>query len=801
MIANTGPAMNRAWNFRLALLVAVFSAGGLATVGGMEIELKDGRVLRGKRGLVAGMAANPLANPVQGPGSVPLIEVLDDDLRRTFVSKYQVKERRLEEAGEAPEKIHIRQMVARSGRTVQTVGPLLKVEPFDVFGRRTVTMLTAQGEVKIVQGITELTPTYARVEGFKIVWDMRMATSNIPHEQLAAILKKRLDASDINDIKRIANFYQQCERYEESARELEAFLAAHADNPNIQNIKQQLEPPLQAIKRLSARRLLSELRLRRDAGQHQLVQAMLKKFPAEGAAGETLQEVREILRQYETSEAARAQILARLAAIAKKIGDEALRKRVEPVLREIGDELNLNTMDRMAAFREMADDATISAADKLALAVSGWLLGSKGAMPRLSTAMSLVEVRRKIRQYLQAGDKLGREQAVAGFPSEEGASPALVARLLAHMTPPVAAELPAEEGRPCEFEVPGPNPSSVAVRCLVALPPEYDPHRRYPAILSLHGAGFTPEQQIDWWAGERGKRGWRAGQASRFGYIVIAPEWAVEHQRQYQYSAREHAAVLDSLRAACQRFSVDTDRVFLSGYSMGGDAAWDIGTAHPDLWAGVIPIAARGDKYCSFYFENAALVPLYFVIGELDSSRIIGNSLHWDRYLRKGYNTTVVEYQGRGHENFSDEILRLFDWMGRLQRNFAPKKFTAVTMRPWDNFFWWIELRQLPPGAMVAPDEWPPRRGAIRNEAVVYPSTNAIQVQTGAGQVTVWLSPDLVDLGRRVSISINGKSISPGSGVLAGDVGTILEDARTRGDRQHPFWSKIESPTGRVTKN
>jgi len=88
----------------------------------------------------------------------------------------------------------------------------------------------------------------------------------------------------------------------------------------------------------------------------------------------------------------------------------------------------------------------------------------------------------------------------------------------------------------------------------------------------------------------------------------------------------------------------------------------------------------------------------------------------------------------------------------------------------------------------------------MHSQATVFP-TNAIQVQTGAGEVTVWLSPDIVDLGRRVNITVNSSRISPGSAVLAGDVGTLLEDARTRGDRQHPFWSKIGSPTGRAVKN
>jgi hypothetical protein len=30
------------------------------------------------------------------------------------------------------------------------------------------------------------------------------------------------------------------------------------------------------------------------------------------------------------------------------------------------------------------------------------------------------------------------------------------------------------------------------------------------------------------------------------------------------------------------------------------------------------------------------------------------------------------------------------------------------------------------------------------------------------------------------------------------DLQTILEDVRTRGDRQHPFWAKLDGATGRV---
>ena len=47
------------------------------------------------------------------------------------------------------------------------------------------------------------------------------------------------------------------------------------------------------------------------------------------------------------------------------------------------------------------------------------------------------------------------------------------------------------------------------------------------------------------------------------------------------------------------RFFHDGDRVFLTGHSMGGDAAWDIALAHPDLWAGAIPLVATTGKSIS----------------------------------------------------------------------------------------------------------------------------------------------------------------------------------------------------------
>jgi len=768
-------------------------AGGERAFAG-RVFLKDGRILQGKLAPTSGLAEIPKPPSPDGSGPIQSILVIDDDLRRTFIPKFQVHSYLEDDPAEIPEKFRIRQRVARAGREISSVGPIVRVTPFDEYGRRILTMSTTRGSLDVIQAITEITPVYAKVEGVEYVWDMRIATSSIDRDVLAKILARQIDPQNIEHRKKIARFYLQSERYKEAYMELESILA---DFPNDPDVKEQLEPSIQQLRQIDARRILSELELRRGAGQHHLVVEMLKKFPSEGVAGEILQAVREMLEQYETWESQRAELLKRFDALVGQLRDYRLRAEIEPIRRELAAELNFNTLGRMAAFKLMVDDDSRLPEEKLALAISGWLLGGDSATEKMPVALSVFEVRELVRRYMAAGDALSRVRIFDEFQSQEAAVPELVAKLLAHMKPPLDTP-PQSEATPGLFrlEVPGLGPSP-PVSYLVQLPPEYDPLRRYPTIVTLHGAGTTAARQIDWWAGAWTEGGWRAGQATRRGYIVLAPAWATEHQTQYRYSAREHAAVLDSLRDACRRFAVDTDRVFLTGHSMGGDAAWDLGLAHPDLWAGVIPIVARSDRYCTFYWENAELVPFYFVSGELDGDKMVRNARDLDRYLIHRYNTTVVEYRGRGHEHFSDEIQRLFDWMSRFRRNFFPKEFAASTMRPWDNFFWWVELDQLPPETVVYPADWRPKNARPpRPTTASLTLTNGVKVRPSAAKVTIWLSPEMVDFDKPCPITVNGRRINSSDPFIQGDLETLLEDVRTRGDRQHPFWAKIEASTG-----
>lgn len=236
---------------------------------------------------------------------------------------------------------------------------------------------------------------------------------------------------------------------------------------------------------------------------------------------------------------------------------------------------------------------------------------------------------------------------------------------------------------------------------------------------------------------------------------------------------------------------IDRTRIGVTGHSAGGNAAWDLGLAHPDLWAGVIPIVAESEQYCSRYWQNAKLVPFYVLQGEMDGDKVKSNAMDLDRYITGRFDITVVEYRGRGHEDFHDDIQNLFDWMNRrASRNFFPKEFSVATMRSWDNYFWWFEAESFNSRGIVDPAHWPPSRGVqpVQVNGKVL-ATNGVSVTSAGANVSVWLSPEVVDFDRPIKVSINGSSKSRR---IEPDLLVLLEDVRTRADRQHAFWARFE---------
>jgi predicted esterase len=746
-----------------------------------ELTLDDARKLVGSLGQIDDIGADP-AVIVKGKGPVDVrrIQFVDQVMRRVFISKRRVAAVR--QIREDYVRIDIRQPVRRSGYKLGSVGRPLKIGPWDRYGRRIFKMKAnvKGGSIDVVQGITQVTPEWTKVQSLKqkqvrntetgkrlIEWTTYVATSSIPRPTLSAVLHRAIDPKVVGDRMQIVLLYLQAERFDDAQAELQAVIK---DFPKLRKLKTQVV----ALRQQSANRLLSEIKLRQSAGQHKLAKAMFEGFPTDEVAGEVLIKIREGKKEYAAIEQRGLTLLTNLDKDLAAAASDS--EQLKQVVAQIKAELNINNIDRLTSYRLVSQPgaAPMAPKKKLAMAVSGWVVGSDKAIASLPVAMSLVKTRNLVTSYLQTDRRNEQGEILEALDSEEGATPRYVDQILKRIKPPLSAGEPSEKGF---YRLAVTTPGEPVIDYLVQLPWEYDPYRRYPVVISMHGAATTPEQQIAWWAGPLGKNGRRLGQATRRGYIVIAPAWADVGQTAYTGSAREHATVLKSLRHASRRFSINTNRVFLSGHSMGGDAAWDIGLSHPDLWAGVIPIVAESKGMNAHYWENARTVPLYFVAGELDGLKMQKNSRELNRYLRLGMDATVVEYVGRGHEHFYDDVQNIFDWMGRKKRNFFPREFSCVSRRVWDNYFYWVELAGIPVGLRAAP----------KTTGKIGITKDRITVRTPAKKAVIWLTPELIDFDKRITIKVNGVRIAAPSP----DLRTMLEDARTRGDRQHVFWARV----------
>ena len=767
-----------------------------------RVTMRDGRVLTGEISPIESVAINPNNRKTTGEHSIEKIVVIDDQLRLTYVPKNRILDIAQDDLGASAEIFKFRQPIFRStGQGAVSLGSYKTAEPFDEFGRRT---LYFNG-TPLIQGITEIAPGYVRVQGINIGVDMRFSPHSFRRDFLTAMIRKNIDPESLSDRLRIYLFYTQAELFEEAAAELEEIIRDFQNDPEN---AEQLAAGLRMIRQLSATRLVEELRLRRTAGQHQNVRTLLDSFSSDNVPVDLTQSVRGIVREYNEEDSKREQILRELHRMADNLPNDDQRAETEQILAEIDAELNPNTSNRFAEFLLSLADESLSDEQRLAIGISGWLCGNAGVDNRLELALSMVRLRTKIHAYLTEKSPSQRALLLEQIKAEESSTPLdTPARVLRYMPPPVQTEQ-------IDPDLPGFYRIEVAsfeegkcFRYAVQLPPEYDPNRKYPAVVTLHGERTTPEMQIDWWAGPWKDKTTndgtpikeRFGQGTRFGYIVIAPQWA-EEESTFHGDAVESAAILYSLRDACRRFSIDTDRLFLSGHSAGGDAAWDLGLAHPDLWAGIIPICGKAIRYPYYLRKNAEFVPIYAVNGELDGGKTSLSKGVLDQGMNRAhpFDMTCVVYRGRGNESFSDEQIRIFEWMSSRVRNFFPKeRMVLYSMRPWDYYFWMAELGNFPEKSMILPIDWNagklPAKYSPAKTDFIHIADNKIKIVSSAKVCSVFLTPEIVDFDQRIEVTFNGKKISPSNGIVIPSLDVLLEDARTRADRLHPFRAAVES--------
>ena len=732
----------------------------------------------------------------------------------------------------------------------------ISATPWDDNGRRTFDYRPpgANRNLKMGQALYDLGPSISRYRGIDGFWQGPLATNQVPRRVIIGLINRGEAKTNVGERTKLCRFLIQAEWYEEAIAELDGLARDFPETrETVRNTKQN-------VLGLWAGARLAEVDVRRGAQQPQEVAARLRDFPTRGAPAEILAAVKdqlakvkvreaddraladglaatadalpaderkavrpavaEILRVLsEAPDAARSRLdpFARAQADVGKIpgpseASDAAQSRHEPVAKAQADPRKKRAVSEAAdaprspsapsAARAQAAPEK-SPGERLALAISGWTLGPDAAVADLPTALEYWEARGVLLAYLQKRTEDDRGGLLGMLQDRELPGPGrrrldidAITRLAQQLPPPLRDDKD-EPGRAKLYRVlddPNPDPTEYTV----LLPPEYHPARSYPAIVALHnGLGMT--MAIDWWARE----------ATRRGYIVIAPEYAgrgapvpgadpdARPAPDYRYTPAEHAAVELSLRDARKRFAIDGDRVFLGGQGNGGDMAWDFGLGHPDLFAGVAAISGIPAKYALAYHRdrdhaNDRRLPLYIALGDLAGAGESVLDIAKDMITRN-LNVTYVEYFHRGRDNLPEEAPSVFDWMGPLRRDPVPRKFAAMSARECDNRFFGIVIQEFAPGLELAPEAVLPLGQNLKPATIGVTSStisNLLNIKTaGLRRFDVWVSPKLLDFAKPMEVRVNGKKAFKGR--AKPDLDRYLEDLRIRGDRQQAYWLKV----------
>ncbi|WP_182868946.1 alpha/beta hydrolase [Stieleria mannarensis] len=792
------------WTAIACALAAVLALCSIAHAD-QRIVLKSGIALEGLFAEIASLNENPFDAGGRGqPKSRPIL-LVDDGLRRVYIHERGMVAGPPQDVRGIERTIEFKQSVPLGGSPIQGIGDILGVSDFNEYGRRTITIRGPTGEaIDIVQGITELNSRYAKVEALKArpsyVWDMRVATSTIMSDTLQNIFRQRIDQSDVNERLTVVRFFIEAERFRAAEEELTRTIRAF---PELKDMKTQLI----GIVNRQANQLIDEAALRASVGQEQYARSVYQRFPMNAVGRITREKVKIAVEKLSETDRQVKELVDALRADLEQL-PEGQRESLQSVFSEIEKGLSSATLPRLNDYSRLRKSDTVSLDERVALAVAGWLMGPGSGEQNLVVATSLVKVRDLVAEYLGPADLIRRPQILEELRTIEGAQIEYVARLLPQLLPVKSwPEGSADPDIPGLFWIGGTADTDAAEQSLidtpdylVQLPPEYDPLREYPCLVVLAPPGAPPELELAWWAGDFDPSlNARIGHATRNGYIVVAPKWGRDTQRTYEYTPREHHAVLSSLRHAMRRASIDADRVFLAGHGDGATAAWDIALSHPDHWAGMISINGEPSKTIQHYFPNAEHIPLYFVMGEASGPKppLIRMGAVLDDYMNVRNDATVVMYRGRAREDFYEEIPKLFEWMNVAThvRKPMPQDIDARTMRKGDQYFWWLELGPLKPLVEINPVLW---EQAERKRAGVVDASigggNQIRMDGPCDSYMLCLRPDMgIDLNEQVVIRRSRDRV-PDYFRFDGELETILEDTRRRADRKRPFWARIPVP-------
>lgn len=267
----------------------------------------------------------------------------------------------------------------------------------------------------------------------------------------------------------------------------------------------------------------------------------------------------------------------------------------------------------------------------------------------------------------------------------------------------------------------------------VYIPKNFDESKKYPLVVFLHGAWSNHRLGLRRVFGQGNIAGTEFTtpnrvvvetdlEATRYfpelkdvNYIVAAPysRGTAGYQGIPEQDVYE---MLDDLKS---RFSIDEDRIYLTGLSMGGGGTIWLGLTRPDMWAAIAPVCPAPPDESADLASNASSLPVHLFIGNADF--LYNTALDWKaKFEAVTPIFNYVEYPGIGHNSweyaYKDGFI--FDWFSQFTRNMFPPEVKFTTRWFKYNKTYWVKFDNFTPGTLAKID-------------AKFTAANTIEITTG----------------------------------------------------------------------
>lgn len=405
---------------------------------------------------------------------------------------------------------------------------------------------------------------------------------------------------------------------------------------------------------------------------------------------------------------------------------------------------------------------------------AGWLVIAAGALGG-------ADIPQRIADFFHTEDAAARQQIVTEIEADPAYDRARVSQWL-HQAPLF------------EPTDPGTTRMSVALSdgtsrdVLVRVPKGYDAAKPWPTLFALHGTGGDAAGIIRFYEQLLGDR------VNEL--LIAAPD---HYQEMIVYHSEwpplgEHVSIRQAVK---RRFHVDSDRVYVSGYSKGGHATWMQMILHADQFAGGVSLAGTfvmpaPEQLWDTLLPNLAHTRMLCVWGETDNKDphgqtsaaggIAGLNHQIDTIAKRlSLPIEMIELPGVGHGGVrppADALWRILE----ARREHYPTEFHQVFRHEYQAAAYWVEghtwvgtqWTDKVPDVSFRPGENPNRRDDVA-AAFGRAYRNALGELDGQveGQrisvrrkrihdLTVWIGDSMIDWDQPVTLMVSGRKLFEG---------------------------------------